>query len=188
MANKQIRVVVSANGVFRRLLGMTEKSEGSVYVRLYSGLNAGLTDYEAEIGEHRFSLHPSPDLKYSVMNSHVRLKNGQDAKIASRVSAIKSEVGFSPVFFCRFTDLTHPLHNIEKSKGALASNLFKGDFNYDYKNSTIFIGLFVGGTNAEFIPQGVDTIYEEWVFGKLKVLVLAGYSDFRRAYGFDKAS
>jgi hypothetical protein len=177
MAKKQIRVVASANSVYRRLLGMTEKPEGSVYVRLYSGLNAGLYDYDTEIREHRFSLHPSPGLDYSVMNRHTLLKNGTETKIASRVSAIKTGKGFSPVFFCRFTDLTHPLHDMQASKGTKASNIFQDKFNFNHKNSTIFLGLFVGSTKAKFEPRSAG-FYEEWVFEKLKVLILAGYSNF----------
>ncbi len=178
MADKQIRVVVSANGAYRRLLVMSDRPDGSVYVRVYSGLNAGLTDLDSTIREHRFSLHPSPDLDYSVMHRHMLLKTGEEGKSASRVSAIKAGQGFSPVFFSRFTDLLHPLHDISASKGAKACKIFHDEFNFDYKKCTLFMGLFVGAPGATFEPLRSDTIYKEWVFEELKVLILAGYSDF----------
>nr|WP_315399513.1 hypothetical protein [uncultured Duganella sp.] len=179
MADKQVRVVVSANGTYRRLLVMSERPDGSVYIRIYSGRNAGLTDLKAEIAEHRFSLHPSPGYEYSLMNRHMLLKDGKKSNSISKVSAVKTGEGFSPVFFTRYTDLTDPLYDIGASKGEKASKIFYDEFNYHHKNSTLFLALFIGAPNAKFEPKRSDTIYKEWGFKEFKVLVLADHSDFR---------
>lgn len=136
---------IARGKTFRSLFTIHEQKQGDVYIRMISGLNAGMNNVDA-IGEHRYSIHVSPrSPQYNVVKRTFTVKNEAPLTSVALTNAVKARTGFTHIVSQSFSDLNGRIYDRPNDgKPLILLNTF------DHRKQTLMLSLFVGYSDAIF--------------------------------------
>ena len=161
MPPKRIIYTAKVLGKDRVLFSILEKSNGELIIPIRTAEKYG-NEYDGgvDILEQRYSVHPSlQSTEFTTIKHTTNIADGSQIISVLLTDAIKKNTGFSLIFVRRCHDLS-PDKYILSSNDQLRHTIISL-LDYDPSISTLYYGVIIGPTNAEFInydPKITSTV------------------------------
>lgn len=137
---------IKSDGNYRQIFHFKENTDGSVNLRIKSGLQVGFCPNNKEIADDRISIHSSlNDPTFNLIKSHLEYKDGsKDPEGYFKTDAIKKLNSFAHITTIRLADLKNQIYDVPKLKNGFSVFNIGG---FATESQTAFVSILVGNIN-----------------------------------------
>lgn len=162
---------IRSDDLERQVFHFKENGDGSVNLRIKSGVQVGYPPDNKKIADERISIHASKDdPEFNLIKSHLYYEDGSSEPPAyCKTDAIKSKGKFAHITTIRLSDLKHAIYDVPTLKNGFLAISFGG---FDTRIHTPYVDLFVGDRSSEFKCESNEFAKFELLSTKFKFVIL----------------